>query len=48
MSAEYASSGSNPVPGAARSSLAELGAEDLMALPPSPARPAWMVTRFPV
>ncbi len=48
MSAEYASGGSNPVSGAARSSLAELGAEELMALPPSPARPPWMVNRFPV
>jgi hypothetical protein len=44
----YSSAGSEPVPGAARSPLEEVATEELMALPPSPVRPRWMRTRFPV
>ena len=45
---EYSGAGSPPVEGAAQVPVAELSAADLMRLPPSPARPSWMVTRFPV
>jgi hypothetical protein len=44
----YSSAGSEPVPGAARSPLEEVSPEELRAFPPSPARPRWMRTRYPV
>ena len=44
----YSSASSELVPGAARSPLEEVSSEELMAFPPSPARPSWMRTRFPV
>jgi hypothetical protein len=44
----YSSAGSEPVRGAARSPLEEVSSEELLAFPPSPARPRWMRTRFPV
>ena len=44
----YSSASSEAVPGAARSPLEEVSTEELLAFPPSPARPPWMRTRFPV
>jgi hypothetical protein len=45
---EYSAAGSEPVEGKARS-LEEVTAEELlMSFPPDPARPEWMLTRFPV
>lgn len=46
--ADFEDSGpSDPVPGASRS-LADVTVLEAMSMPPSPARPDWMVTRFPV
>jgi hypothetical protein len=43
----YDSGGSDPITGAARS-LADITVPELLRLPPSPARPDWMITRYPV
>jgi hypothetical protein len=45
---DYSGAGSLPVDGAAQRPVAELAAADLTQLPPSPARPSWMVTSWPV
>src|SRR5215831_8125244 len=47
MPEDYESGASAPVAGASRS-LEEVTVAELMGLPPTPARPEWMVTRFPV
>ncbi len=47
MAEDYGSGASEPVDGASRN-LEEVTMAELMALPPTPARPEWMVTRFPV
>lgn len=47
MPEDYGSGASEPVDGAPRS-LEEVTTAELMALPPTSARPEWMVTRFPV
>ncbi len=47
MTETYSSAGSDAVEGASRS-LSDVTVEELMAFAPSPARPDWMVTRFPV
>lgn len=48
MPEDYSSGGSDPVAGAARSPATDLTAEEMMSFVPNPARPYWMVTRFPV
>jgi hypothetical protein len=48
MAEEYSSGGSELVEGGAVLAVEELGPEAFMAMPPTPARPSWMVTRFPV
>src|SRR5438094_348616 len=48
MPEAYESAGSDPVPGAARPSLADLGPAALQTLPTKPARPTGQLTRFAV
>jgi hypothetical protein len=47
MAEDYESGASAPVTGASRS-LEEVTKAELLELPPVPARPSWMITRFPV
>jgi hypothetical protein len=47
MAEDYESGASAPVTGASRS-LEEVTKAELLELPPVPARPSWMLTRFPV
>lgn len=46
MAGDYESGGSDEVEGAEQA-LADVTPHDFMAVPPTPARPTWMVTRYP-
>ncbi len=48
MAEEYSSGGSEPVYGRSVEAVKDLPAEEFMRMPAAPARPDWMVTRFPV
>ncbi|MEX2425598.1 MAG: hypothetical protein WD401_02445 [Thermomicrobiaceae bacterium] len=48
MAEEYSSGGSDLIEGGSVRAVDELGADAFMSMPPTPARPSWMVTRYPV